>query len=191
MFGFLYKTAPNVKQPGAKFFTPGGFVALFIWIVASILFAIYVAKFATLNKTYGSMGGIIAFLIWIWITNLAILFGAEFNSELQRSPAARGRRARAAGRAVPGAARHHEAGQEGGEVAVSAGGPVRRVAEAVGGSIDSAAGLPEFQRELLGHIRSMDEGIQGLAREHRAPCARTSGRCASRSGRRPTASSRT
>ena len=61
MFGFLYKTAPNVKQPGAKFFTPGGFVALFIWIVASILFAIYVAKFATLNKTYGSMGGIIAF----------------------------------------------------------------------------------------------------------------------------------
>jgi len=85
MFGFLYKTAPNVKQPGAKFFTPGGFVALFIWIVASILFAIYVAKFATLNKTYGSMGGIIAFLIWIWITNLAILFGAEFNSELQRS----------------------------------------------------------------------------------------------------------
>ena len=85
MFGFLYKTAPNVKQPGAKFYSPGGFVALFIWIVASILFAIYVAKFATLNKTYGSMGGIIAFLIWIWITNLAILFGAEFNSELQRS----------------------------------------------------------------------------------------------------------
>ena len=46
MFGFLYKTAPNVKQPGAKFYSPGGFVALFIWIVASILFAIYVAKFA-------------------------------------------------------------------------------------------------------------------------------------------------
>ncbi len=85
MFAFLYKTAPNVKQPGAKFFTPGGFVALFIWIVASLLFAIYVAKFASLNKTYGSMGSVIAFLIWIWITNLAILFGAEFNSELQRS----------------------------------------------------------------------------------------------------------
>ncbi len=95
MFGFLYKTAPNVKQPGAKFFTPGGFVALFIWIVASVLFAIYVAKFATLNKTYGSMGGVIAFLIWIWITNLAILFGAEFNSELQRS------QQREAGEAAP------------------------------------------------------------------------------------------
>ena len=45
-----------------------------------------------------------------------------------------------------------------------AGGPVRRVAEAVGGSIDSAAGLPDFQRELLQHMRSVDHGIQGLAR---------------------------
>ena len=95
MFAFLYKTAPNVKQPAAKFFTPGGFVALFIWIVASILFALYVAKFATLNKTYGSMGGVIAFLIWLWITNIAILFGAEFNCELQRS------QQRAAGQAAP------------------------------------------------------------------------------------------
>ena len=95
MFAFLYKTAPNVKQPGAKFFTPGGFVALFIWIVASILFALYVAKFASLNKTYGSMGGVIAFLIWLWITNIAILFGAEFNCELQRS------QQRAAGQAAP------------------------------------------------------------------------------------------
>ncbi len=95
MFAFLYKTAPNVKQPGAKFFSPGGFVALFIWIVASLLFALYVAKFASLNKTYGSMGGVIAFLIWVWITNLAILFGAEFNSELQRS------QQRAAGEPAP------------------------------------------------------------------------------------------
>lgn len=95
MFAFLYKTAPNVKQPGGKFFTPGGFVALFIWIVASILFALYVAKFASLNKTYGSMGGVIAFLIWLWITNIAILFGAEFNSELQRS------QQREAGEAAP------------------------------------------------------------------------------------------
>ena len=60
-------------------------MALVIWIVASLLFAFYVAKFASYNKTYGSLGGVIVFLLWIWITNLAILFGAEFNSELQRS----------------------------------------------------------------------------------------------------------
>lgn len=85
MFTFLYKAAPNVKQPGFKFVSPGGVVALVIWIVASLLFALYVAKFASYNKTYGPLGGVVAFLVWLWITNLAILFGAELNSELQRS----------------------------------------------------------------------------------------------------------
>ena len=85
MFAFLYKTAPNVRQPGFRFWSPGGVVALIIWIVASLLFALYVAKFASYNKTYGALGGVVVFLVWMWITNLAILFGAEFNSELQRS----------------------------------------------------------------------------------------------------------
>ena len=85
MFAFLYKTAPNVKQPDFKWWSPGGIVALVIWIIASLLFALYVATFASYNKTYGSMGGVIVFLLWLWITNVAILFGAEFNAELQRS----------------------------------------------------------------------------------------------------------
>jgi len=95
MFAFLYKTALNVKQPGFKFFSPGGMLALLVWIIASALFALYVAKFASYNKTYGAMGGVIVFLLWLWITNLAILFGAEFNSELQRS------QQREAGEAAP------------------------------------------------------------------------------------------
>ncbi|MDQ3092536.1 MAG: YihY/virulence factor BrkB family protein [Actinomycetota bacterium] len=85
MFAFLYWAAPNVKQPGFKFISPGGVVALVIWIVVSLLFALYVANFASYNKTYGSLGGVIAFLVWLWITNIAILFGAELNAELQRS----------------------------------------------------------------------------------------------------------
>lgn len=85
LFAFLYWAAPNVRQPGFKFVSPGGIVALLIWIIASLLFALYVAKFASYNKTYGSLGGVIAFLVWLWITNVAILFGAEFNAELQRS----------------------------------------------------------------------------------------------------------
>jgi len=85
LFAFLYWAAPNVKQPGFKFVSPGGVVALVIWIVASLLFAFYVANFGSYNKTYGSIGGVIAFLVWLWITNIAILFGAEFNAELQRS----------------------------------------------------------------------------------------------------------
>ena len=95
MFAFLYRTAPNVKQPGFKFWSAGGIVALVIWIIASLLFAFYVANFASYNKTYGSLGTVVAFLVWLWITNLAILFGAEYNSELQRS------QQRAAGEPAP------------------------------------------------------------------------------------------
>ena len=85
MIAFLYWAAPNVKQPGFKFVSPGGVLALLVFILASVLFAFYVATFASYNKTYGSLGGIVVFLVWMWLTNVSILFGAEFNAELQRS----------------------------------------------------------------------------------------------------------
>jgi membrane protein len=95
MIAFLYWSAPNVKQPGFKFISPGGVVALVVFIIASLLFTLYVASFASYNKTYGSLGGVVVFLVWLWLTNVAILFGAEFNAELQRS------QQREAGQAAP------------------------------------------------------------------------------------------
>jgi membrane protein len=85
MISLLYWAAPNVKQPGFPWISPGGVLAVVLWIVASVLFAFYVANFASYNKTYGSLGGVIVFLVWLWITNLVILLGAEFNSEMERS----------------------------------------------------------------------------------------------------------
>ncbi len=85
MISLLFWAGPNVKQPGFPWVTPGGVLAVILWIAASLLFALYVANFASYNKTYGSLGGVIVFLIWLWITNLIILLGAEFNSELERS----------------------------------------------------------------------------------------------------------
>lgn len=85
MFAFLYWSAPNVKQPGFKWISPGGVLALGVWILASAAFAFYVATFASYNETYGPLGGVVVFLVWLWITNLAILLGAQFNAELQRS----------------------------------------------------------------------------------------------------------
>jgi membrane protein len=85
MISLLFWAGPNVKQPGFPWVTPGGLLAVILWIVASLLFAVYVANFASYNKTYGSLGGVIVFLIWLWITNLIILLGAEFNSEMERS----------------------------------------------------------------------------------------------------------
>jgi membrane protein len=84
MFSVLYWAAPNVKQPGFRWLTPGGVLAVIVWIVASAAFALYVANFAAYNKTYGSLGGVIAFLVWLWISNIAVLLGAEMNAELER-----------------------------------------------------------------------------------------------------------
>jgi membrane protein len=84
MFSVLYFAAPNVKQPGFKWITVGGVVALVVLLVASALFALYVANFSSYNKTYGALGGVIAFLVWLWVANLAVLLGAELNAELER-----------------------------------------------------------------------------------------------------------
>jgi membrane protein len=85
MIGVLYHAAPNVKMPGFKWVTVGGMVALVVWIVASALFAFYVANFGSYDKTYGTLGGLISLLVWFWISNLALLFGLELNAERERS----------------------------------------------------------------------------------------------------------
>jgi membrane protein len=85
MFAVLYATAPNVRLPGFRWLTPGGTVALLIWLVASLGFAAYAAFFASYNQVYGTLGGVVVFLVWLWVTNLSILVGAEFNAELERS----------------------------------------------------------------------------------------------------------
>jgi membrane protein len=85
MFTILYYAAPNVRQPGLSAVLPGGILAVVIWILASAAFAFYVASFASYNKTYGSVGGVIVFLVWLWLSNLAILLGAEFNAQRRRA----------------------------------------------------------------------------------------------------------
>ena len=85
MFAVLYYTAPNAKLPKFQWVSPGSAVAVVAWIVASALFAFYVANFPSYDKTYGTLGGVVTLLVWMWITNLALLFGAELNSELERS----------------------------------------------------------------------------------------------------------
>ncbi|MBA3489915.1 MAG: YihY/virulence factor BrkB family protein [Longispora sp.] len=87
MIALLYWASPNAKQAGFRWVSPGGLVAVLIWIIASAGFGFYTANFGSYNKTYGALGGIIIFLVWLWISNLAILFGAEFDAELHRSRA--------------------------------------------------------------------------------------------------------
>jgi membrane protein len=84
LISLLYWFAPNVQQPRFRWFTIGGAIALVVWIVASAAFGFYVANFSSYNKTYGSLGAIIAFLVWLYLSNLATLFGAEVNAEIER-----------------------------------------------------------------------------------------------------------
>ncbi|HSO98759.1 MAG TPA: YihY/virulence factor BrkB family protein, partial [Solirubrobacteraceae bacterium] len=84
MFALLYWSAPNVKQAGFRWVSPGGLFGVLIWVIASALFAFYVANFSSYNKTYGSLAAIIVFLVWLWISNIALLLGAELNAEMER-----------------------------------------------------------------------------------------------------------
>jgi membrane protein len=84
MFAFLYWAAPNVKHPKFQWLSPGGLLAVVIWILASAAFALYVGNFGSYNQTYGALGGVITFLVWLWISNIAVLLGAEFNAEIER-----------------------------------------------------------------------------------------------------------
>ena len=81
----LYYATPNVEQPKFRWISVGAGLAIVVWILASLAFGLYVANFGSYNKTYGSLAGVIILLLWLWLTNLALLFGAEVDAELERS----------------------------------------------------------------------------------------------------------
>jgi membrane protein len=85
MLAILYWSSPNAKVYGFRWVSPGSVVAIVVWIAASVGFAFYVANFSSYNKTYGALAGVIVFLVWMWITNIAVLLGAELNAETERA----------------------------------------------------------------------------------------------------------
>ncbi|SCG49792.1 YihY/virulence factor BrkB family protein [Micromonospora coxensis] len=87
MFAILYWASPNARHGGFRWVSPGGILAVVIWLVISGLFALYVSNFGSYNKTYGALAGVIVFLVWLWLSNIAILLGAEFDAELERGRA--------------------------------------------------------------------------------------------------------
>lgn len=81
----LYYATPNVKQPKFRWISMGAFIAIVVWALGSAGFALYVVNFSNYDRMYGSLGGVIVFLLWLWLTNLALLFGAEFDAETERA----------------------------------------------------------------------------------------------------------
>jgi membrane protein len=85
LVALLYYATPNVRQPKFRWISIGAGFAIVVWILASLAFGLYVANFGSYNKTYGSLAGVIILLLWLWLTNLALLFGAEVDAEVERS----------------------------------------------------------------------------------------------------------
>ncbi|KAB7745110.1 YihY family inner membrane protein [Nostocoides sp. F2B08] len=81
----LYYATPNIQQPRFRWISLGAFVAITVWIIATLGFGFYVSSFGNYQRTYGSLAGVIVFLLWLWLTNLALLFGAEVDAEVERS----------------------------------------------------------------------------------------------------------
>ncbi len=84
VIAILYYATPNVQQPKFKWMSIGAGIAILVAAIASLLFGFYVSNFGSYNETYGSLAGVIVFLLWVWIINNALLFGAEFDAEVER-----------------------------------------------------------------------------------------------------------
>ena len=87
LFAMLYWASPNARVGRFRWFSAGSLCAVSIWLIASGAFALYAAKFGSYNRVYGSLAAIIVFLVWLWISNIALLLGAELDSEIQRARA--------------------------------------------------------------------------------------------------------
>jgi len=81
----LYYLTPNVRQPRFRWLSPGALLAILTWFAGSALFGLYVANFSNYDAIYGSLAGVVVFLVWLWVTNTALLLGAELDAEIERA----------------------------------------------------------------------------------------------------------
>ena len=87
LLAVLFWASPNAKQGSIRWISPGGIIATLLWLAVSALFALYVTNFSSYEKTYGSLAGVVIFLVWLWLTNVALLLGAEVNAEFEHARA--------------------------------------------------------------------------------------------------------
>lgn len=81
VWALLYKTLPNTNAP-LRVFTPGAFVGVLLWLGIGYLFGVYLSHWGSYEATYGAFGTAIIFLTWMWLSNIALLVGAEINDVL-------------------------------------------------------------------------------------------------------------
>ena len=84
VFALIYYVTPDVEHRGFHWLTPGAIVGVLLWLLASVAFSEYVSRVADVGAVYGAFAGAIVLMVWLWLTNVAMLFGAELNAEIER-----------------------------------------------------------------------------------------------------------
>jgi membrane protein len=84
VFSFIYYVTPDVRQRSFRWVTPGAVVGVLLWLVASLGFSAFISNFADVGALYGAFAGAIVLVAWLWLTNVALLLGAELNAEIER-----------------------------------------------------------------------------------------------------------
>jgi membrane protein len=84
VFSYVYYVTPDVKHRSFRWVTPGAIVAVLLWLGASYGFSQYLSRVADVGAIYGAFAGAIVLVAWLWLTNVAMLFGAELNAEIER-----------------------------------------------------------------------------------------------------------
>jgi membrane protein len=83
-FAYTYYVIPDVKQRAFRWLTPGALLGVGLWLLASYAFSAYVSNVSDVGAIYGTFAGAILLVGWLWLTNVAMLFGAEVNAEIER-----------------------------------------------------------------------------------------------------------
>jgi membrane protein len=84
VFGFVYYVTPDIRQRSFGSVAPGAAAGVLLWLGASIGFATYISQIAHIGAIYGAFTGAIVLVGWLWLSNVALLLGAELNAEIER-----------------------------------------------------------------------------------------------------------
>jgi membrane protein len=79
-FAWMYSSAPTIADPHWNWISAGAAAAVAVWVAASLVLFFFASSFGSYNATYGAFASAILLAVWLWLTNVALLLGADINA---------------------------------------------------------------------------------------------------------------